>query len=180
MFRLFFGIVLDETVRRECAAVQQRLRAAAFEARYESPTKFHVTLAFLGNVHAEAIGPLQEAAAGIARRIAPFDLELNKVGAFPNERRPRIIYVGTREQSAAFRSLAYSLRDECRKLGFTFNEDAVAHVTIARVKGGGARPLPMLDVAPMLVSVRSIALFESVPDAGTTRYEVRAGSDLAR
>lgn len=178
MFRLFFGIALDKTVCRECAAIQDQLRSAAFEARYEPDSKFHLTLAFLGNVPPERFEPLQHVAEAVAARTAPFALELNKLGAFPNERRPRVVYVGARDQGASFRTLAYALRDECRTLGFTFNEDAVAHVTIARVKGGGQRPLPMLDVRPMVVHVNSIALFESIPDGRTTRYEIRAGSPL--
>jgi 2'-5' RNA ligase len=63
-------------------------------------------------------------------------------------------------------------------MGFTFEDDVVAHVTIARVKGGSTRPLPMLDVAAMQLRVGALALFESLPDKQTTRYIVRKTSGL--
>ncbi len=178
MTRLFFGIALDELTCRSCAAVQQRLQAAAFSARYERPEKFHVTLAFLGNVSADALHRVEALCDGLAARVAPFDLTLDRLSAFPNERRPRIVFIGSRDQGAPFRALAATVRDACTALGFTFNDDAIAHVTLGRVKGGNARPLPMLDVPAMTLTVRELALFESIPEKETTRYAVRRSALL--
>ncbi len=48
--RLFVGIALDENTRQRCAKVAETLQRTGFDARFESPEKYHVTLAFLGNV----------------------------------------------------------------------------------------------------------------------------------
>lgn len=173
--RLFVGIELDASVRDACAVVSEEVRRTGFAARYEAPEKLHVTLAFLGYVAAERYAGVVRslAAAGSA---APFAVTLDKLGGFPHERRPRIAYVGAREQGAPFRALCQSVRAAYGALGFEFGNDAVAHVTIARVKAP-ARPLPLVEFPPIPLSIERLTLFESLPDRAnnTSRYE-RLGS----
>ncbi|HEX3457019.1 MAG TPA: RNA 2',3'-cyclic phosphodiesterase [Candidatus Baltobacteraceae bacterium] len=177
--RLFAGVELDDATRSACAAAALSLEHTGFLAKYEAPEKLHVTLAFLGYVEAERVAAVRATLAAIASRFAPFAVSLDKLGAFPHERRPRIVFVGSRAQGAAFRTLAVALRDAYRELGFAFEEDAVAHVTIARVKEP-KRPLPHVDLAAIRMPVQSLVLFESLPDPAnrTTRYETMARAPL--
>lgn len=177
--RLFAGIELDENVRAACGTVIGQLRRSGFAAKFEEPGKLHVTVAFLGNVdrecHAEIVRVMNETAAATP----PLDVPLERIGAFPHERKPRVVYVGAREQGRDFRTLCARLRGGYAELGFSFKDDAVAHVTIARVKDP-QRPLPLVDVKPTILHVRSLALFESIYDKekDTSRYVVSATSDL--
>lgn len=172
--KLFAGIALESTVKRRLAALAERLRARGFAARFEAAEKYHLTLAFLGWVERVQLDAILQAleAAVVAQR--PFELRLDRLGAFPHERRPRVVWVGARKQPAAFRTLAHAVRSTYEALGFEFKDDAVAHVTIARVKAP-TLPLPMISsFAPIAVKVASVTLFQSLPAAGTTRYEERA------
>ena len=171
--RLFVGIELDRTARAGCVAAAEQLRASGFAARYEESGKLHVTLAFLGNVAASEYDTIASALAGATTLGAPFVLTLDKLGGFPHERKPRVVYIGAREQGQAFRSLAQSVRGAYLALGFAFREDAVAHVTIARVKAS-TRALPPIEFAPIPLCVASISLFESIFDKAknTSRYEI--------
>jgi 2'-5' RNA ligase len=178
--RLFAGIELDAATREACVRAQDQLRDAAFEARYEAAEKLHITLAFLGQVDAQRVREVEDAIDTVAAATQPFTLTLDKLGAFPHERRPRVIFVGARAHVASFRNLATALRGHYETLGFSFADDAVAHVTIARHKGGSARPLPMLDIAAAQVAIGAIVLFESVPEKQTTRYVVRHRAPLGR
>jgi 2'-5' RNA ligase len=170
--KLFAGIELDKRVRAQCAQVAARLFAQGIDARFEAPEKLHITLAFLGWVDAEQVEPVRNALEAAASVVPPFTLSLDTLGAFPHERRPKIIWIGSRDQGAAYRTLAYGARRAYEPLGFNFDKDAVAHVTIARVKGGRAH-LPVLDVPPVHLHVTELTLFESLPAGPTTRYEVR-------
>lgn len=172
--RLFAGIELDAPARAHCVRIQDGLRQASFDAAYEAPEKFHLTLAFLGNVPDARAGEVTGVLDAAATASAAFDLELDRLSAFPNECRPRIVYVGSRRPSAAFRALSRTLRCGYAGLGFSFSDDPVAHVTVARVKGGSPRPLPMFDAGAYVMLVHRIALFESLPGEGTTRYDIRA------
>lgn len=175
--KLFAGIELDAPARAACAAVSARLQAAGFPGRFEAAEKLHITLAFLGWVDTERVEPVRGALQGLAQSQAPFDITLDRVGAFPHERRPRIVWIGSHDRGEGFRKLARAAQAAYRELGFTFTQEAVAHVTIARVKEGRAH-LPMLDLEPVRMHVAHIALFESLPDARTTRYEVRTRAAL--
>ncbi len=171
--RLFVGIQLDEASRAACASISAGLQRTGFAANYEAAEKFHVTLAFLGNVAANQVDAIASALDGVAAQNAPFELALDKIGAFPHERKPRVVYIGAREQGAPFRKLAQSMRNSYAALGFQFDDDSVAHVTIARVKDPRA-PLRSIEFAQIGFEVRSLSLFESVfdPRANTSRYEI--------
>jgi RNA 2',3'-cyclic 3'-phosphodiesterase len=176
--RLFVGIQLNDASRAACARVSEALQRTGFAAKYEPAEKLHVTLAFLGSVAANRSEAVVAALAGVTARNAPFTLTLDKVGAFPHERRPRVVYVGAREQGAPFRNLAQSVRSSYTALGFQLGDDSVAHVTIARIKDPRA-PLRSIEFAPIDFEVESLSLFESVfdPKPNTSRYEVtRVGS----
>ena len=176
--RLFAGIELDAATRQACAQVQDRLRAANFNARYEPSEKLHVTLAFLGHVEPARVPAVEGALDAVASQTPAFALVLDKLGAFPHERHPRVIFIGSRAQDAVFRNVVTALRRHYEAMGFRFVEDAVAHVTVARVKGGSARALPLLDIAVMELATNAIVLFESLPDKQTTRYVVRHTASL--
>lgn len=175
--KLFAGIELDKRVRAKCAQIGARLEAQGLDGRFEPEEKLHITLAFLGWVEPEQVAAIGEALDEAANAAAPFTLTLDKIGAFPNERRPRIVWIGSRDQGTPYRRLAYAARTSFEPLGFAFEKDAVAHVTIARIKGGNAH-LPSLDIAPLPVHVTEIVLFESLPAGRTTRYEVRHRAKL--
>ncbi|MBV9271410.1 MAG: RNA 2',3'-cyclic phosphodiesterase [Candidatus Eremiobacteraeota bacterium] len=170
--KLFVGVELDDNVRAACSSLAERLNARGLIARYERPEKLHITLAFLGWVDPEMVEPIAGAMNRVAAEHKPFALRLDRVGAFPQERRPRVVWVGSQEQGQAFRDVSRALQNAYRDLGFSFDKDAVAHVTIARVKEPRS-PLPMLDsIEPVNQRVKSLTLFDSIPDKGTTRYEV--------
>lgn len=178
--RLFAGIQLDDLARAACADAGARLQRTGFPARYEAADKLHVTLAFLGNVPQSQYEAVVAALEGAAAGNGVFELTLDKLGAFPHERRPRVVYVGAREQGAPFRTLAGRVREAYAALGFTFDGDPVAHVTIARIKEP-QRPLPTIEFAPIALRADSLTLFESLfdPQAKTSRYEVRGRVPLA-
>jgi 2'-5' RNA ligase len=176
--RLFAGVEIDERLREHCVAIQARLQRANFSARYEEREKMHVTLAFLGNVAPLGLHEIERALEAVASATHAFAVRFDRIGAFPNERRPRVVWLGSRAQNPSFRALAQTLRAAYRELGFAFDEDPVAHVTLARVKGGAPRPVPALELEAAELQIASLTLFESLPDTTTTRYAVRRTASL--
>jgi RNA 2',3'-cyclic 3'-phosphodiesterase len=177
--RLFAGVALDEATRATCGTVINVLQRSGFAATFEALDKLHVTLAFLGNVDSERCAEIVRVMEETAAATAAFDLTFDKVGAFPHERKPRIVYVGARDQGRDFRLMCARLRGGYGELGFTFKDDAVAHVTVARVNPPH-RPLPLVDVVPVTLRVSTLTLFESLHDKekNTSRYISSATSEL--
>jgi 2'-5' RNA ligase len=177
--RLFVGIELDGEARLRCGGVSEELRKIGLAAKFEAPEKLHVTLAFLGNVASSRARDIASAVTSIATGLHPFGVTLDKLAAFPHERKPRVVYIGAREQGPPFRELAQRVRGAYTALGFSFEKDAVAHVTIARIKDPRP-PLPLVEFAPIPLTIERITLFESLFDKtqNTSRYEIIATASL--
>jgi 2'-5' RNA ligase len=170
--RLFVGIALDDLARERCAKVAEQLRRAGFAARYETPEKYHITLAFLGNITPAQLEPIESSLNSLSR-ITAMQITLDRLGGFPHERRPRVVFVGARDQGRAFAHLATETRKRYAALGFALANGPVAHVTVARVKAP-QRPLPLIEVEPTPIEITALSLFESLPDRdnNTSRYEI--------
>ena len=173
--RLFIGIAIDEAARMQCAVIADKLRARRPNLQFVEPENYHLTLAFLGNVEAGCLAHIERLAVDVASRHRLFSVTLNRVGAFPHERKPRVIFIGSRGADPAYRALAADVGDACRRLGFPIDEkDDIPHATIARVPDRKRVTLPLIDVPSTTIAVHELTLFESVPSAGKVRYRVRA------
>jgi 2'-5' RNA ligase len=137
MIRAFIAIELDDAARRAVADAQTQLQRdrAAKCVRWVAPDNIHLTLKFLGDVAANRINDLHNALAGACAGIALFDLEIARAGAFPNTRRPNVIWIGLHGEIEIAARLAQKIDDACATLGFAREDRAFApHLTLGRVK----------------------------------------------
>jgi 2'-5' RNA ligase len=178
VLRLFAGIEIDDAVRTLALDAIARLQTSALPARFERPEKMHLTLAFLGRTPSGKLSAVEEALANAAAAQARFSLTFDRVGAFPNERRPRVLWLGCSRVDGKFEACARGVRSAFATLGYEFDADAVAHVTLCRAR-------PPLEGTPQLqidqgarLDVEHLTLFESIPEGRTTRYEIRARAPL--
>jgi 2'-5' RNA ligase len=135
--RTFIAIELDGARRAALAEIEMRLRreAVARAIRWVPPENIHLTLKFLGEVDAARIPTLHRAVAEALVDHAPFSLTIGGVGAFPNTRRPNVVWVGVRGQVEAAARLAESIETACAALGFAREARAFTpHLTLGRVK----------------------------------------------
>jgi 2'-5' RNA ligase len=175
--RLFAGIPLDEAARTYVASAVEELVRAGVSLKWVRRENWHVTLAFLGEVAEPRIVSVRGAFVRAAAACAPFVIRLASIGAFPSLRRPRAVYVGGEPRPEAFARTCSLMRSEFSGLGFRFDDDAVAHVTIGR--SDGKQPIeahPLSSFIEMLV--RRLVLFASVPASGSVRYDEIESIDL--
>jgi 2'-5' RNA ligase len=93
--RLFVAIAIPEAVRNEMVAVQRELQPLALgDVRWTNPEQLHLTLKFLGDVPSASIEAMNNSLAEACAGVRPFLLRAKGVGFFPNERQPRVIWVG--------------------------------------------------------------------------------------
>jgi 2'-5' RNA ligase len=135
--RLFFAVRPSPQALDEIARLRRALRREIGDTgiRWTDPALIHVTLKFLGDT-AEAERLAASAAAGeAAAQAAAFELEIRGVGAFPNVRRPQIIWVGAGEGFPLLASLAELLDSGLARRGFVREaRPFAAHLTLARIK----------------------------------------------
>src|SRR5262245_21028233 len=120
--RLFVAIELPNEIKAELALLQKALRQAHAEVSWTKPENLHLTLKFLGEVGAEQIKLIEQACLEAARESKPLLLSTHEPGFFPNARRPRIIWVGLKSDSAELQALQQGMEDRLSALGFAREE----------------------------------------------------------
>ncbi len=172
MRRLFVAADLDDAARAVCARAAERLRAKGWNARFVAPKNYHLTVAFLGGVDEERIAEIVAALHDVTPTIPPFDIALERVGAFPNERRPRVAWIGPRAPLSAFGTLCGVVRSALVALGFSFDGNADPHVTLARADKTTHGPLPLVEpLSPAVLCVDRLTLYQSFTERTGARYE---------
>ncbi len=134
MPRLFIAVPLEGEPPAPLAQVLQRLRAIGRPVKMAEPGPLHVTVAFLGDVDG-AITPdlteaMRETAAGVA---AASTVQLRGLGAFPDIRRPSVVWCGMADV-AWMVDLEARLRPWLDALGLPLDDRPFhPHVTLARM-----------------------------------------------
>ena len=168
--RLFVAVELEDATRSFASGVEQRLAEAGVAGRFEAPEKLHVTVAFLGSVPEAKLPIVAQALREACAACRPFELGFERVGAFPKGGHPRIVWIGPAIESQAFADCAKRVRDAYERIGFTFDHDAMAHITLCRptsVPAGALGALP----SGVTQTVAGLTLVRSLPAGPTTRYE---------
>ena len=88
---------------------------------------------FLGEISEKISFKVQDALNSI--QFEEFDVKFQGVGAFPNTRSPRIVWIGTDEQGGRqLCELASTVEDTLSPLGFHSDKPFRSHITIFRIK----------------------------------------------
>jgi RNA 2',3'-cyclic 3'-phosphodiesterase len=142
--------------------------------RLIGPEKLHLTLKFLGNVAEDDLSRVEQALEHLRGRHEPFEVQISGFGAFPSERRARILWAGVGEGSGPLRAVAQSVDGLLEPAGFERERRPYApHLTLGRARGHGAK-LDAASVSPpaLRFSVSGVDLVESVPGEGGVTYSV--------
>jgi 2'-5' RNA ligase len=151
--KLFYALWPDAADRAALAALQ-----AGVAGRLTPPAKLHLTLAFLGQVPADAVPALLDICDALA--LPPLDLVLDCYGYFA---RPRIAWAGMTQVPPALVTLQEDLVRRLEAAGFSAatHGEFRPHVTLARE----AREAPAAaPPAPVVWQVDAAVLVESLPD----------------
>lgn len=92
--RLFLALELPPATADELHATVEPLRAGEPGLSWVPAQKLHLTLKFIGDADDERAAALIAAADRAAARQRPIEITLAGVGAFPNFRRPRVVWLG--------------------------------------------------------------------------------------
>jgi RNA 2',3'-cyclic 3'-phosphodiesterase len=106
------------------------------------PELCHVTLKFLGTTPEDRLEGIRSVAEQIANDFSPFVIHSEGVGAFPDPRRPRVVWIGLGGSGQpALIELAEHLDIAMEPMGFEREGRAfLPHMTLGRVKPGKKAP----------------------------------------
>src|SRR4051812_24779289 len=132
--RLFLAINLTPEVRHTIAEAAAPLKAIAPELSWVNEDKIHLTVKFLGEQPEEMAATVTEAMRSVGTRNRAIDVEIGGVGAFPNFRRPRVVWIGV-TPDPKLELLHHDVESACESLGLPVDGKPFRpHLTLARVK----------------------------------------------
>jgi len=128
----------DPGVLDALGLVQAGLMSSGGDLKPVERENIHMTMKFLGDVDERLLEEVKRAVSEVS--FGPFRMELVGVGAFPNLRRPRVIWAGVTSGAEETKRIYDDLESGLEGVGFRrerrrFNP----HVTIARVRSGRNR-----------------------------------------
>jgi 2'-5' RNA ligase len=140
--RSFIAIELPEEAKKGLARLRKELERHENKfVKWVDPGGIHLTLKFLGNISSKRVAEITKAIEEAAQGISPFHLEISGLGAFPNLRQARVLWVGIGGEVDRLSSLQQNTDSALAVLGFAKEERSfMPHLTLARIRQG-ASPL---------------------------------------
>jgi RNA 2',3'-cyclic 3'-phosphodiesterase len=133
--RTFVAVLLAHDLKEEISKVQEQVKKLAPDVKWVAPENFHVTMKFLGNVREDDLPAVFASADETVRRFEPFEMSVSGLGAFPNARNARVVWVGLEEGRQQLSEIARAVDEDLDVLGFEREDKPFkAHITIGRVK----------------------------------------------
>jgi 2'-5' RNA ligase len=134
--RAFIAIELPNELRLKLARLVSELRKSGPPGvKWVNPDGIHLTLKFLGGVPAEKLPRITQAIESSTNGTAPIPLRTEGLGAFPNTRRPQVVWVGVSGDMTRLTALQKRIDSNLTPLGFTPEaRPFTAHLTLARMR----------------------------------------------
>lgn len=139
--RLFVAINLSSAIRGAIDEQVSVLRTAAPALRWIPPEKWHLTVRFIGEEPIERVAQIRDAIDAAAARHEDVPLAVGGIGAFPNFRRARIVWIGV-APDPRLEMLHHDIESACVALGMEpEGRPFRPHITLARVPHGIEEPM---------------------------------------
>lgn len=166
--RSFLAIDIPHPIIKKIGSVLETLSSSPGDVKWVKPESIHITLKFFGNIEKKDIDRVGSRMESVAFLKNPFFLRIAGMGAFPNSRSPRVIWLGVEEKGDQLTTILRELEKNFTDMGFKpekrpFNP----HLTLGRIKSSRGRR----DISQVLdndadkdfgsFAVKSLVLFGS-------------------
>jgi RNA 2',3'-cyclic 3'-phosphodiesterase len=133
--RAFIAVSFPPHLQDHLEQVSRLVRddLAGVPVRWVPVKNMHLTLKFLGNIPESSLDALRNVLREEAALHPAFKISLGDLGAFPNVKRPRVIWIGI-IASQELKSLAMGIGHATESIGFPSEERPFSpHLTFGRV-----------------------------------------------
>ncbi|MGB5216908.1 MAG: RNA 2',3'-cyclic phosphodiesterase [Smithella sp.] len=134
--RAFLAIEPPEDILQKISRLQEKLRREiSGRLSWTRPQGQHLTLKFFGDISKEDINNISAAVQKRTVAEQKLNLKVEKLGVFPDVRRPRVLWCGITGDVEKLINLQKKLDGDFAALGFPAEERPYrAHLTLARIK----------------------------------------------
>ena len=133
--RSFVAIELPEQAKSFLTEISANLRRIDADVKWVKPESIHLTLKFLGEIHRDTIPSIERDLGPALLEFTPFRIQIIGLGAFPNLKRPRVIWAGLQDTSGTLAPLAARVEEALQPHGFKKEKRRFnPHLTLGRVR----------------------------------------------
>lgn len=178
--RLFLAISLTPEVRHAIVDATAPLRAIAPNLSWVLESQLHLTVKFLGEQSEEVATQVANVMRPVGERNRAIGVEVGGIGAFPNFRRPRVVWIGV-TPDPKLELLHHDVESVCESLGLPVaGKPFRPHLTLARVKPRSADLRTLRELAKAArevdyveeIVIDRVDLMESELTTSGSRYRV--------
>ena len=131
--RTFVAIDIPNDIRRRIQELMDVLKPASSGIRWTRADGFHLTLKFIGEIAAEQVEAVKINLASVPTS-SPIRIAIGGAGYFPNERSPRVIWLGI-EGGQELAALAAQMEESLYRLGIAKEKRLFSpHLTLGRLR----------------------------------------------
>jgi RNA 2',3'-cyclic 3'-phosphodiesterase len=134
--RAFLAIDPPEDILQAMSRLQEKLkREISGRISWTKPQGQHLTLKFFGDISPEDVKIICSAVQNRVASGQSLNLKIEKMGVFPDARRPRVIWCGVTGDVEKLSGLQKQLDSDFAGIGFPAEERPFqAHLTLGRIK----------------------------------------------
>ncbi len=182
--RTFIAAPLSAELIKKLATLQnelkKRLSGENMRPAWVRPEGIHLTLRFLGEMEESLLEPIADRLEGISAGFPPLQLQVKELGAFPDAKRPRVLWLGL-HGDRRISDLAAEVKASLSDLPLEPDDKTFkAHLTLARIKetsGSASAALKRIieekhDEEFAVLHVTEIRLYRSHLKQSGAEYEV--------
>ncbi|MCB0036880.1 MAG: RNA 2',3'-cyclic phosphodiesterase [Anaerolineales bacterium] len=186
--RAFIALELPTAVKDYLYQLGQQLgsQLPAHSVKWVQTETMHLTLVFLGDgVTAAQVAEISGRLDQIAAVWPPFHFRLDKLGAFPNPKAPRVIWVGVDGDVKPLQTLKSQLDQALEPLGWQPEKRRYnPHLTLGRVKDSHAIGRAFLPfgkpVQTLEFTATAVHLFSSTLTPQGAQYDIVHTSNFSQ
>lgn len=174
--RLFLSLNPEKGIITELEKIQSRLKGLYSEhnIRWEDPEKFHLTLRFLGDIDEDNLASLAGTLARLKFDFESILFETDKVGFFPENKYPNVIYAGLVETGNNSDILVGFIDRIIYNFGVKPDKRFIPHITLGRFNRSKRIKItepPDITIGKFTVEFDSFCLMQSRLTPAGSVYE---------
>lgn len=133
--RAFIAIDLPKEIKDYLSLLEAKLKQSGADVKWVMPVNIHLTLKFLGEIDEQKTNQIIQILEEISFRTPQFHLKISDIGAFPNTKSPRIIWIGLAAGNNETKEIAADLEKRIERIGIPKEDKPfTSHITIGRIK----------------------------------------------
>jgi 2'-5' RNA ligase len=177
MIRSFLAVDLPMALRESMVIATMGIRTPAADVKWVRPEGIHLTLKFFGNIEEGQVEPIVNAVSGVITGQKPLTLKAEGIGAFPDLRRPQVIWIGMTGDIERLMVIQKNIEQVLSVLGFPAEDRPfIPHLTLGRVRynkkssGLASKIQGLKDINFTPFTVNELILYKSTLRPGGAIY----------